>query len=104
MSIAEYEACTPRELGMGIDVYNQKREAESEDLVTLVRAAAYMIGANTSRWVWAKQIPSFEEYMAVKKKDEAMSDTAMFAAVKALNARMGGIVIEDKEGGEDDSS
>lgn len=64
-----------------------------------MRAGTYLISSTVSRWVWAKQIPTFEEFMELEKKDKAMSDHEMYLQVLALNKAMGGTVVE--KGGEE---
>lgn len=84
---------------MCIDVHNKRNEAQSEETAFILRAGAYLIASHTSRWVWQKRIPTFDEFMNTEKKNEGMTDLAMFAKVKSLNAAFGGAVI-GKEGGE----
>lgn len=69
-----------------------EKEKEKEDLKLF---EIYLTSLWTSRWVWAKKVPTFKEIMDKLKPKKAMTDEQMLARVKALNATFGGEVKVD---------
>lgn len=52
----------------------------------------YLLSVWTSRWVWAKKIPKFNEIIGKLQQNEPMTVEQMAAQIKALNALFGGEV------------
>jgi len=74
---------TPYQLYLVMTEYNDKVKEETQVKLRL----AYLNAVWTSRFVWAKKIPSFEE---VTKTKNEMTDKQMLNVVKQLNARFKG--------------
>lgn len=75
---------TPAELNACADGYmDQLRFERKRDQVNI-----YDLSAAVRAMIWGKQQPSFEELFP--QPVEEMSDEAMYAAVRALNALLGG--------------
>ena len=73
---------TPYELGLHIKEY-QDREHDKLQLI-------YIQSLWTSRFVWSKKPPKFEELIKVED-DIEMTDELLFNKIKALNTKMGGV-------------
>lgn len=86
VSKSEFDSMTPREFCLYAEAYTQKLDAEQERKQHEIYVSALL----TSRWVFAKHIPKYEEIFKKRQRDDSMSDEAMLATVRALNAQLGG--------------
>lgn len=84
--MSEFWEMTPSELNLSAEIYAEKKKQEEQNMII----QAYLI----SRWVWAKKVPieKILEDMGTKKEKKEMTDDAMLAQVKVLNALFGGEV------------
>lgn len=88
VSIKEFNEMTPYELFLTIDIYSKKeKEKQSSKLREIYIAAVW-----TSRWVFAKKIPSFESILKESEPRKDMTDEEMLLKVQQLNAVFGGEV------------
>lgn len=81
---------TPYQLNLIASDYIEKQKEESEEELIKV----YLMALWTSRWVWAKKVPKFEELLGKPKKPK--SPEQMLEEVKKLNAMFGGTVRYEK--------
>lgn len=86
ISPSEFDGMTPRELYLYVEAYTQKLDAEQERKQHEIYVSALL----TSRWVFAKHIPKYDEIFKKQQRDDVMSDEAMLATARALNAQFGG--------------
>lgn len=86
VSRSEFDNMTPRELYLYAEAYTQKLDAEQERKQHEIYVSALLI----SRFVFAKHIPKYEEIFKKQQREDSMSDEAMLATVRALNAQFGG--------------
>lgn len=82
---SDFDGMTPRELCLYAEAYAQKAEMEQERRQHEIYVSALL----TSRWVFAKRIPKYDEVFKVQR-DSGMSDEAMLHMARALNAQFGG--------------
>ena len=73
---------TPYELSICVKEYQER----INDQLHL----AYIQSLWTSRFVWSKKVPKFEELIKNQDKEE-LTDEELFNKVKALNRQMGGV-------------
>lgn len=77
---------TPREFCVYAEAYTQKLGVEQKRKQHEIYVSALL----TSRWVFAKHIPKYEEVFEKSQSDTGMDAKAMLATVRALNAQFGG--------------
>lgn len=83
---------TPAELNIYARAYGE-RQTQAQRLRT---ANIYSLAALIRSMVWSKHPPSFERVFpdAKPQKSEEMTDEAMYAMVKGLNALFGGEEVD----------
>lgn len=79
---------TPYQLNLVAKDYTEKQVEESEEELIKI----YLTAMWTSRWVWAKKIPSLQEIMKKIEPNKPKTDEQMLEEVKKLNAMFGGTV------------
>lgn len=78
---------TPVELNACARAYGRRQEAQRREK----QSDIYNLAALIREMVWAKTAPSFERVFSdTAKTADKMTDEAMYAAVRALNAAFGG--------------
>lgn len=78
---------TPVELNACARAYGRRQEAQRREK----QSDIYNLAALIREMVWAKTAPSFERvFPDTAKTADKMTDEAMYAAVRALNAAFGG--------------
>lgn len=78
---------TPGELNACARAYGRRQDAQRRER----RGDIYNLAALIREMVWAKKAPSFESVFPEKAETaEKMTDEAMYATVRALNAMFGG--------------
>ena len=95
LSISEFEELTPYQLNLILFDYTEKEKVKQESKLFEI----YLTAAWTSRWVWAKKVPKFEEIMSKAKSKankKVMTDDQMLAQVKILNQVFGGTIIKNE--------
>lgn len=88
LSRSEWEDMTPREITIWAHAFSDRRRAEKRSAEVRI----YNLAALTRGMIWGKQAPSFESVFPDRTSKKAMSDEAMLAQVKRLNALLGGKV------------
>lgn len=71
------------ELCLYVAEYNDKCQREQKQK----QAELYMLAAMISRFVWAKQLPKFEQMFG---DNQPVSDEELYAYVQNLNRQLGG--------------
>lgn len=84
-SISDFWNTTPYEFSIILDGYSERKKQEYDLVIT----QAYL----TSRWVWAKKLPSLDNMLS-KKEQKHMTDEQMMKMAMALNNLFGGEVIK----------
>lgn len=83
---------TPYELSLYAKDYIEREKEKFEFEIY----KTYLTAAWTSRWVWQKRIPKFEDI--IRKRNKKMTSEQMFQQVKVLNAILGGNVVNANKG------
>ena len=92
MSYSDWERITPRELYILSRGVEESRRAEQR----LTQINLYSLASLVRSAVWSKHMPTYQRFFGedpdVSKSDtkKEMSDEAMYAVVRSLNAAFGG--------------
>lgn len=82
ISINDYNEMTPHELGLYVQIYNDKKKNDYDEKLTLTYMGAY--------WARIKRMPSLKQVLKDNETKEEMSPEGMLKQVKALNTALGG--------------
>jgi hypothetical protein len=92
LSVEEFDYLTPYELSLTIEAFNEAREAELKERLTLVWLGEY--------YHRTKRLPSLKDELnkvSGETQKKIMTDEEMLETVKRLNAQFGGKVIKGGE-------